>query len=459
MTCIIHVSPKFHGRLLHGKRIKLFRGEQDVLALARDDILLRPTIEVISKHKDTITIREQFLPQHLTNQAMLESEAYKTYRAYATGEKAPKSKVTTKNTDTASSPKTKLLKLPKSRTNEVLDEQQQTRSGTNEGAGDKPEVPDVPEYRSENDDNDDNDDEDNDQENDSQRTESDDEGDDFIYPNLSTYIADDQEKEKEEEKETRRMNDNGELYGDLNINLSRSDAEMIEAQTNPETEEAHVTLPTEPPVVQLQSSSKFINPSPDIDKLREEDQTENQDFLNSLDSNMKRIIKEQVKAQTSKIMTKVKKRISMTEERYSEAYNSKQMTFFSSYGEVVTLKRGRDDQDKDEEPSAGSNRGSKRQRSGKEESSKEVTQNGVKVYTSSKGTTKSPPKSSGKSVQEEEHDPRVDDPGNHFIKSSIQEMMMYLLSERQHNVDERLWNPSGSRTPDREWNQTKTVDD
>ncbi|GJX99796.1 hypothetical protein Tco_0356815, partial [Tanacetum coccineum] len=27
------------------------------------------------------------------------------------------------------------------------------------------------------------------------------------------------------------------------------------------------------------------------------------------------------------------------------------------------------------------------------------------------------------------------------------------------NVDERLWNPSGSRTPDREWNQTKTVND
>ncbi|GKE39966.1 hypothetical protein Tco_1463371, partial [Tanacetum coccineum] len=63
--------------------------------------------------------------------------------------------------------------------------------------------------------------------------------------------------------------DNGELYGDLNINLSRSDAKMTDARTNPETKEAHVTLTTEPPVVQLQSSSassdlvaKFINPSP-----------------------------------------------------------------------------------------------------------------------------------------------------------------------------------------------------
>ncbi|GJR22285.1 hypothetical protein Tco_0970812 [Tanacetum coccineum] len=51
---------------------------------------------------------------------------------------------------------------------------------------------------------------------------------------------------------------------------------MIDAQTNQETEEAHVTLTTKPPVVQQQSSyvssdlvSKFINPSPDtcIDSL------------------------------------------------------------------------------------------------------------------------------------------------------------------------------------------------
>ncbi|GJT44857.1 hypothetical protein Tco_0953572 [Tanacetum coccineum] len=184
------------------------------------------------------------LPQHLTNQAMLESEAFKTYRAYATGEKAPKSKATKKNTDSRSSPKTKPSQASKGKRIKtsakgdkptttkskgdgddillkVLDEQQQTGSGINEGAGDKPEVPDVPEYRSESeeeswtfsqgaydeedeehdsdDDNDDNNDEDDDQENDSQRTELDDEGDDFVHPNLSTYIADDQEKEKEEE--------------------------------------------------------------------------------------------------------------------------------------------------------------------------------------------------------------------------------------------------------------------
>ncbi|GKC67088.1 hypothetical protein Tco_1099686 [Tanacetum coccineum] len=64
--------------------------------------------------------------------------------------------------------------------------------------------------------------------------------------------------------------ENGELYGDLNLTLDRQDAKMTDAQTNQETKEAHVTLTTEPPVVKQQSSSvssdlvaKFINPSPD----------------------------------------------------------------------------------------------------------------------------------------------------------------------------------------------------
>ncbi|GKF43071.1 hypothetical protein Tco_0129623, partial [Tanacetum coccineum] len=78
---------------------------------------------------------------------------------------------------------------------------------------------------------------------------------------------------------------------------------------------------------------------------------------------------------------------------------------------------------------------SKRQRSGKEESLKEATQKKSKSTSSSKGTTRSPPKSSGKSVQEEEHDPREKfDIGNDDV-SPIKEAK---------DVDERLWNPFGS---------------
>ncbi|GKF08375.1 hypothetical protein Tco_0042599, partial [Tanacetum coccineum] len=135
-------------------------------------------------------------------------------------------------------------------------------------------------------------------------------------------------------------------------------------------------------------------------KLRKEAQAENQDFLNSLDSNMKRIIKESTnQPQTSYAVAsslsefKLKKIFmdKMEENKYIdrsdvqknlyrallEAYNSDK-DLLSSYGKVVTLKRGRDDQDKDKEPSSGSNRGS-------------------------------PPKSSAKSNQEDVHEPRVAD--------------------------------------------------
>ncbi|GJU58849.1 hypothetical protein Tco_1236615 [Tanacetum coccineum] len=554
---------------------------------ARDDFMFT-TIRVISKHKDTQEYGA-ILPQHLTNQAMLESEAFKTYRAYATGEKAPKSKATKKKTDSESSPKTKpsqaskgkriktsakgdkpsttkskgltvlsevalseaeQMKLATKRSltefhvshasgsgdgvdlqSKVPDEQQQTRSGTNEGAGDKPEH----DSDDDNDDNDDNDDEEDDQENDSQRTESDNEGDDFVHPNLSTYKPDDEEEEKEEEKaedddevisdqkvstppdyelteedvnqedddtmgEDQEDEENGELYGDLNINLDRQDAKMTDAQTNQETEEAHVTLTTEPLVGKPQSSSvssdlvaKFINPPPDtgidsilnpnvavsvtpssdtiipqppIPIIQPQQQTHDStttttipttlpEILNfaslfgferrvssleielselkqtnqyaevvasilgiinhqSLTSyavasslselELKNILMDKMEENKSIEISEVQKNLYRA---LLEAYNSDK-DLLSSYGEVMILKRGRDDQDKDEEPSVGSKRGSKRQRSGKEESLKESTQKKSKSTGSSKGTTISPPKSSGKSVQEEEHDPRVD---------------------------------------------------
>ncbi|GKB02665.1 hypothetical protein Tco_0830754 [Tanacetum coccineum] len=70
-----------------------------------DDFMFT-TIRVISKHQDT-QVYDAILPQHLTNQAMLESKAYMTYHAYATGEKTPKPKSTKKKADSESSPKMK----------------------------------------------------------------------------------------------------------------------------------------------------------------------------------------------------------------------------------------------------------------------------------------------------------------------------------------------------------------
>ncbi|GKB29805.1 hypothetical protein Tco_0869206 [Tanacetum coccineum] len=309
----------------------------------------------------------------------------------------------------------------------VPDEQQQNISGTNEGAGDGPEVPDVPRI---------------------EENESDNDDDNLTHPNLSTFKADDEEEEEE------KPNDK-ELYSDQRVStppdyeLTKEEEEENkegddkDMEANKETEDAHVTLTDVPPVVQQQSSSissdlvsKFINLTLDIavslipaivdkylasklkdvvdvaiqlqsNKLREEAQAENEEFLKQIDSNMKAIIKEQIKAQVSKIMPKVEKYVT------------------ESLGAEIL--RGRDDQDKDEDPSAGSNRGSKRRRSGKEtESSKEPTHKESKSTSSSKGASRSHLKSLGKSAQVEEHVIVFD----HFINNDLEYLKGWSLSQR-----------------------------
>nr|GEZ51877.1 hypothetical protein [Tanacetum cinerariifolium] len=128
-------------------------------------------------------------------------------------------------------------------------------------------------------------------------------------------------------------------------------------------------------VVQLQS-----------DRLREEAQKENDEFLRTVDEYIKKIIKErvkeQVKAQVSKILPKIKQAVNEQLEAeiliekmegnksiqcsdaqrnlykaLVDAYESDKF-ILDTYGETVTLKRRRnDDEDKDEEPSVGLDRG------------------------------------------------------------------------------------------------------
>ncbi|GJX09794.1 hypothetical protein Tco_0199653 [Tanacetum coccineum] len=74
--------------------------------------------------------------------------------------------------------------------------------------------------------------------------------------------------------------------------------------------------------------------------------------------------------------------------------------FFYSY-DVYSLKRGRKDKDKDEDPSAGSDRGLKKRKTSKDAEPTTGQKKKDSTSGSSKGT-KSQPKSSGKSVQSEE---------------------------------------------------------
>ncbi|GJW64262.1 hypothetical protein Tco_0116146 [Tanacetum coccineum] len=87
------------------KDLSILRRNKMFWHTARDDHMFT-TIRVISKHQDT-QIYGVILPQYLTNQAMLESKAYKSYHAYATGENIPKTKYVKNKADPESSPKKK----------------------------------------------------------------------------------------------------------------------------------------------------------------------------------------------------------------------------------------------------------------------------------------------------------------------------------------------------------------
>ncbi|GJY52744.1 hypothetical protein Tco_0444408 [Tanacetum coccineum] len=85
-----------------------------------------------------------------------------------------------------------------------------------------------------------------------------------------------------------------------------------------------------------------------------------------------------------------------------DAYESDKL-ILDTYGETVSFKRRRDDRDKDEEPSAGSNRGSKRRRAGKEPESTSAPKEKISKTTgkSTEGS-KSHHKSADESSQTEE---------------------------------------------------------
>ncbi|GKE45499.1 hypothetical protein Tco_1472783, partial [Tanacetum coccineum] len=124
---------------------------------------------------------------------------------------------------------------------------------SNKGAGDKPEVPDVPKYNSDGEEE--------------SWTFSD--GDDDEDVNEESDAHDDNDENKLDDEDGEEYDDEEMLYGDLNLNRERIYARRTEAHATKETEDANVNLTAVTPVVQMQSSSasdlvsKFINPSMD----------------------------------------------------------------------------------------------------------------------------------------------------------------------------------------------------
>nr|GEW14042.1 hypothetical protein [Tanacetum cinerariifolium] len=202
---------------------------------------------VVSRHEDT-QLYGAILPNELTNEAIRDSKSYKEYYAITSGaEPLKKVRVKKKQAESDTSPIKKTVQDP-------IDDD----DGDSQG--------------------------DDDLDDDDEQTKSDNDGDNFIYPKLSTHDDEERHDDEDYDKVTQGGNDEeekideeeevNELYSDVNINLEGRDTEMTNiTQTNLQgtqvTEDAHVILTIVTPKAQQQSSfvssgfiSNMLNPNP-----------------------------------------------------------------------------------------------------------------------------------------------------------------------------------------------------
>nr|GEW07370.1 retrovirus-related Pol polyprotein from transposon TNT 1-94 [Tanacetum cinerariifolium] len=251
-----------------------------------------------------------------------------------------------------------------------------------------------------------------------------------------------------------------ELYKDVNINQGREANFSKFMQTNQFAEVVSAILKIVHRYMdQRMNEAVHVAIQIQSDKLREEAQKENDEFLQTIDENMQKIIKERVKeqakVQVSKILPRIEhtvneqlefevltrsshssktsyavvvvglsemelkkiliekiesnKSIQCSDEQRKlykalvEAYKSNNI-ILDTYGETVTLKRHHDgDADKDEEPSAGLDQGSKRRTEGKDpESASAPTKTATRSTGRSTQGTKSRQASASESATAEE---------------------------------------------------------
>ncbi|GKE84212.1 hypothetical protein Tco_1557954, partial [Tanacetum coccineum] len=216
-----------------------------------------------------------------------------------------------------------------------------------------------------------------------EQTDSDNDGDDFVHPKFSTPDEEDDEEkgldlrvqtpsyyestndkesdevthganvEEEEldEEETNEEDEANELYRDVNVNLEGRDTEMTDApctiiQTTQVIENTHVIItPVNPEAVSLIPG---IIDAYLANKMHEAVKTA---AANLSELELKKILIDKMESNKSIHRSDEQKNLYKA---LVDTYESDKL-ILDTYGDTVTVKRRRDDEDKDEEPSAGSN--------------------------------------------------------------------------------------------------------
>ncbi|GJY47592.1 hypothetical protein Tco_0436655 [Tanacetum coccineum] len=526
--------------------------------MAKDDPILT-TMRFIPKHK-VVQKYGAILPDYLTNQAIKESEAYKTYYDLATGKVLPKLKYVTKSgkkkqfaegLETLSGialTEAEQMNIVTKRSKTQLHSSHASSLGTDEGTGVSPGVPDVPTYGSEDeqiswksikednnedvslskDDDDDVDDQEYDGQDDegpddvNEQTDSDNDGDDFVHPKFSTQDQeerqDEEDKEEEganvegeemDEEETNEEEEVDELYRDVNVNLEGRDTEMPDVNSRvllyvPVTTIAEtplssaITLPL-PPIPLITHLQQTPVPAPAIVPSSSLQDLPNFGSLFGFDHRLKTLENEfseikqmnqfvvavssilgivdtylankmneaakqlfsytQVKEQVTKILLRIKKTVNeqLKAEVLTRSSNKAKTSHAvaANLSELELKKILINDHDEDEEPSTGSNRGSKRRRAGKEPKSTSAPKEKTSKSTGkSKEGSKSHQASTSKSAQAEEPihaDEELEEPTHQEFNTGFTEDQPVDETTQLPNWFQK---PAKPPTPDRDGNKT-----
>ncbi|GJY87931.1 hypothetical protein Tco_0502559 [Tanacetum coccineum] len=243
-------------------------------------------------------------------------------------------------------------------------------------------------------------------------------------------------------------------------------------------------------------NDRVTNLEKDLSEIKQVDQEEAQakkmDYIELVDTSIRVILKEEVNTQLPQILPqavsnfstyeaaaslsefeltkilidKMKKNKSYDKADYKrELYDALVKSYqtgkdlFDTYGKVFTLKRSRDDRDKDQDPSAGSDRGMKRRKSSKEaESSRDSRSKENKSSSTSKDASHSQHKPSGKSAHAEEPSHTTDDSGvqqdQEFDTGNNDEQP----ADKEVSKDDWFKKPERPPTPNSDWNKRQHVD-
>ncbi|GJX47399.1 hypothetical protein Tco_0272589 [Tanacetum coccineum] len=340
-----------------------------------DDYLFT-TIKVVSRHEDTLY--GAILPDKLTNEAIKDFESYKEYYAIASGAEPPKTKASVKKkqvgSDMSKTPPTKGKRLKTSaKAAKTAKKKQPAKTSKAKGLTVLSEKSSEEEDNDEvavNDDDDDNDDDNKDVDNQDDDGQEYDEHDDEEQDSDEEIQDANVEGDKMNEEETNEEAEVDALYMDVNINLEGRDTKIIDApltiiQTTQVIEDTHVIITLVNPeaissilgIVDAYLANKMheavktvtVNEQLEAEVLTRssnESKTSHAIAANLSELELKKILIDKMESNKSIHRSDEQKNLYKA---LVDAYESDKL-ILDTYGDTVSFKRRRDDEDKDKEP-------------------------------------------------------------------------------------------------------------